>query len=109
MRILLDEQLDWRLKQYVHQEHVVETVRDCGWEGKRNSELLRLAENAFDVLITMDNGIEHQQNLPGYDIVVILIEARSNRLSDTKPVIEEINRLLNRAKPGQLYRTRGVW
>lgn len=62
MRVLLDEQID--------SAHGVETVRERGWAGKRNGELLRLAGSVFDVLLTMDRGIEYQQNLPAFAIAV---------------------------------------
>ena len=56
MRVLLDEQVDWRLKRLFDSGHRVETVREQGWAGKRNGELLRLAAPVFDVLLTMDRG-----------------------------------------------------
>lgn len=63
MKLLIDENLPKRLKQdFV--EHEIFTVRDKGWNSKKNGELLELmtAEN-FDVLITFDQNLEHQQNL----------------------------------------------
>ena len=81
MRVLLDENLDWRLDRYFDADFQVTTVSRQGWRGMRNSELLRQAATTFDALITMDRGIEHQQNLREYAIGVILISAKSNRLS----------------------------
>ena len=43
----------------------------------KNGELLEQAAAAFDAFVTMDKGIEHQQNLRKYEIGVILISARS--------------------------------
>ena len=106
MRVLLDEQIDWRLKRLFDLGHVVETVRERGWVGKRNGELLRLAAPVFDVLLTMDRGIEYQQNLPTFAIAVILIEARSNRRADVEPAMGEVNRLLALVLPGHLYRVK---
>ncbi|MDQ2695700.1 MAG: DUF5615 family PIN-like protein, partial [Pseudomonadota bacterium] len=63
MRVLLDENLDRRLKRAFESDFDVVTVTERGWSGKTNGELLRLAEVEFDVLVTMDRGIEHQQNL----------------------------------------------
>jgi hypothetical protein len=34
--------------------HQCETVRDAGFGGKENGELLALADKSFDVLITID-------------------------------------------------------
>ena len=44
-----------------------------GWSGMRNGELLAVAEDQFDVLITMDQNMQHQQHLPRYDLAVILL------------------------------------
>lgn len=82
MRVLLDEHLNWRLTRDFDRAFQVTTVLWQGWSGKRNGELLRLADAAFDALVTMDKSIEHQQNLSQYSIRIIIISARSNRLSD---------------------------
>ena len=54
MRILLDENLDWRLKRDLP-GHEVKSVPLIGWAGIENGELLKRAEDQFDVLITMDS------------------------------------------------------
>src|SRR5216684_1188949 len=49
------------------------TVPEEGLAGKRNGELLSLAEDAgFDVFLTVDRGIEFQQNLQSRRIAVLL-------------------------------------
>ena len=60
MRVLLDENLDWRLVRYFDADFQVTTVSRQGWRGTRNSELLGQAAATFDVLVTMDKGIEYQ-------------------------------------------------
>jgi hypothetical protein len=64
MRLLLDENLPKRLKSDFP-AHEVFTVRDKGWNGIKNGELLRLmlADN-FDVLLTFDKTLQHQQIFP---------------------------------------------
>ena len=63
MRILLDENLDWRLRRDLP-EHQVESVPLFGWAGIQNGELLQKAvEAGFDVLVTMDGNMLHQQNI----------------------------------------------
>ena len=61
MRVLLDENIDRRLKQAFDSDFEVITVTKPGWRGMKDSELLRAAEAEFDALVTMDKGIEHQQ------------------------------------------------
>jgi hypothetical protein len=45
--------------------HECETVRDAGFSGKENGELIVLAEKKFDVLVTIDKNIRYQQKYHG--------------------------------------------
>ena len=75
-----------------------------GWSGMRNGELLAAAEDQFDVLITMDQNMQHQQHLPRYDLAVILLTSVSNRLPDTARMVPSIERVLSAGiEPGNLY------
>ena len=67
MRLLLDENLDWRLRRDLP-GHQVESVPLIGWAGIENGELLAKAVDArFDALVTMDPpslrfGVARQQH-----------------------------------------------
>lgn len=78
MKLLFDENLPKRLKNDFP-EHETFTVRDKGWNSKKNGELLglMLTEN-FDVLITFDQNLEHQQNFEKYPITVFVLIAENN-------------------------------
>jgi Domain of unknown function (DUF5615) len=68
MRVLLDEDLDWRLRRDLA-EHQVESVPLIGWHGIENGELLKRAvDSGFDALVTMDSNMVHQQNIGRYAI-----------------------------------------
>ena len=108
MRLLLDEQLDRRLKRFFSEEHEVVTVRERGWSGKENGDLIQSAQREFDALVTMDQGILHQQNLVGLDLVILLLEARSNRLPDLTPLVAETEAALYGASPGEVVRVPGA-
>ena len=100
MRVLLDENLDWRLK-LGFLEHEVETVASMGWKGLQNGALLKQAvERKFRFLITMDNKMAYQHDLTAYDITVIVLRARTNRLQDTRPLIPAILQAFSQARPG---------
>lgn len=86
--------LDRRLKRWLPEGVEVVTVRERGWASKKNGELLILAEKEFDVLLTTDRGIPHQQDISRFDLEVVVISAKSNRLSDLEPHIEEVGRLI---------------
>jgi len=62
MRLLFDECLPKKLVfMFFSQGHECHTVRDAGFEGKENDELLTFAEGNFDVLVTVDKNIRYQQ------------------------------------------------
>ena len=94
MRVLLDEMLDRRLKRFLPEGVEAVTVRERGWDSKKNGELLTLAEKEFDVLLTTDRGIPHQQDLSRFDLEVVVISARSNRLADLEPRMEDVRRMI---------------
>src|SRR5438046_5513937 len=63
MRILLDENLDWRLRRDLP-GHETESVPLIGWAGIQNGELLRKAvEEGFEVLVTMGYASVRGENM----------------------------------------------
>lgn len=63
MRLLLDENLPKRLK-LDFPDHEIYTVRDKGWNGVKNGELLELLkEFQFDALMTFDKNISTSTKL----------------------------------------------
>ena len=101
MRILLDENLDWRLKRALP-GHEVESVQKNGWAGIKNGELLARAEQGFDVFVTMDGNIEFQQNVARLQLAVVALRARSNRLPDTEPLMPKVLALLPMLQVGTI-------
>lgn len=69
------------------ENHTVKLAKEEGWDRLSNGDLLTAAENAgFDVLLTTDQGIEHQQNLINRKIaVVILGSAVAGNQDDATP------------------------
>jgi len=101
MRILLDENLDWRLKRSLP-GHEVESVQLNGWAGVKNGRLLALAEQSFDVFVTMDGNIQFQQNYARLKLILIALRAPSNRLADTAPLMPKLVAALPDLSPGTL-------
>jgi predicted nuclease of predicted toxin-antitoxin system len=82
MRILLDENVDWRLVRGLL-GHEVESVQRLGWAGIQNGVLLKKAEEAgFELLITTDSNMTFQLNLAGRRLKIVVLRASSNRLAD---------------------------
>ncbi len=98
MRILLDENLPRKLAGHL-MGHTCRTVVECGWSGRKNGELLSLADPQFDVPLTLDKNLPYQQNLDTTRIAVLIVRARSNRIQDLLPVISECLAALEHPTP----------
>jgi len=102
MKLLLDECIPRSFKRHLL-GHDCQTVPELGWAGKKNGELLSLAETSgFDAFLTIDHGIEYQQNLSARRIAIVLIKSRSSRLQDLLPHTRKIFDALDSVSPGQL-------
>jgi predicted nuclease of predicted toxin-antitoxin system len=99
MRVLIDACLPIQLKE--HLPFASKTAREPGWQAKKNGELLALAQQQFDVLLTIDKNMPSQQFLSRFGIAVVIVRARSNRLTDLLPLVPEITRMVALAKKGQ--------
>jgi len=106
VRVLLDEQLPLDLAAAL-QGHSVDTVASRGWTGITNGELLRRMGGEYDALVTMDRGIEFQQNLTTGAVGVLLVRAPSNRMVHLQPLVPAILDALPALRPGQLHRIGG--
>ena len=103
MRVLVDECAPFALKIALAQRgHECSTVQEIGWSGKKNGELLTLAEADFDVFVTLDRKIPYQQNLSQRKIGLVVINARSNLIIDIAPYFDPCARAINEVKPGEV-------
>ena len=90
MKLLLDENLPKKLKKDFP-EYEIYTVTDKNWNGKKNGELLSLMlDENFDVLLTFDKNLEHQQNFEKYPIAVIVLIAENNTYTLLSELVENI-------------------
>jgi predicted nuclease of predicted toxin-antitoxin system len=104
MKVLLDECVPRKFKDSLT-GHECRTVPEAGWAGKKNGELLSLAEQAdFEVFLTVDLGLEYEQSLSGRKIAIILVRCTSNRLADLLRHVPEILKVLSSIKSRQLVR-----
>ena len=99
MRVLLDECVDVRLAASLAAVDV-RTVADQGWLGISNGQLLALAAAEFDVFVTVDRNLPFQQHLPKFDIAVILLRAKTNRLDDLVLLAPDLVSAIPSAKKG---------
>ena len=94
MRLLLDESVPRRLGHHLTAHHV-DSVHDRNWDGLKNGALLRAAESEYDLLVTADQNLKYQQNLPGFRLRVVVLAGVSNRLEHLLPLVP---RLLQRCE-----------
>lgn len=108
MRIWIDGCIDERFRNSLP-GHQCETVRYAGLAGLKNGDLLQEAETAkFDVFLTVDQGIEYQQNLTARQIAIVIFHAKSNRLKDLLPLAPTCLTRLESIHPGQVARIPGL-
>jgi hypothetical protein len=102
VRVLIDESLPIAFAAELT-GHEVRTVRAQRWLGLRNGVLLRAAVDAgFEVMVTADKALRHQQNLKAIGIAVVLLTGVRNRMQDLKPLVPRILQALQTVRRGEL-------
>lgn len=99
--VLLDEDVPVKLREHFRGDWVVRTVADQGWKGRDNSELIAAAEDEFDVVVTLDRNLCHQQNLERYQLSLLVLRGHSDHIEDLIPLMPRVNRLLPDLETGQ--------
>jgi len=106
MKVLLDECVPRKLKREIA-NHEVLTVTEQGWSGVENGELLNLAATEFDIFLTVDQNLSFQQNLRNFNIGIILMVARNNRLKTLLPLMPAVRVAIEGVKAGEIIRISG--
>ena len=101
MRVLLDECVPRTLREQLP-GHEVKTVAESGWAGVKNGDLLRLAAQRFDVLLTVDRNFEYQQNFVGATVAVIVMHAPSNNVATLQALMPTVLEAIPNARPGEV-------
>jgi predicted nuclease of predicted toxin-antitoxin system len=96
MKILLDECLPRRLLRDLNGYSVTTAPRQ-GWSGKKDAELILLADGEFDVFITIDSNIVFQQNLRTLHLRMIVLRAVNSRYETLQPLVPDLLQALNRS------------
>jgi predicted nuclease of predicted toxin-antitoxin system len=103
MRLLFDECVSRLFKAgFAVHGHECFTVPEVGLAGRKNGELLTLAEDKFDVFVTIDKNIRYQQNLSGRKTAVLIIRARSSEIDDLLRELPASIIALQSIRPGQV-------
>jgi hypothetical protein len=103
VKLLLDECVDHRLASDIA-GHETSSVGRMGWSGTKNGALLTLAAAEFDAFITTDRNLSFQQNMSRFEIGLVVLEARSNRLTELRRLVPELLEALPFLRPGEIRR-----
>ena len=102
MRVLLDEMLPAGLTDLLP-EHATTTVKQAGFTGLDNGELIRRAvESGYSVLVTADRGLPAQRNVAKSGIALVLVPG--SRLSEIAPLAHEIDQAISEASTRSVAR-----
>lgn len=99
MRILFDQGTPAPLRRHLD-GHVVDTAFERGWSNLHNGALLDRAEaEGYQLLVTTDRNLRHQQNLADRQLaIVVLLAASWPRIRQR---VDDIRAAVDRTGPGQ--------
>jgi predicted nuclease of predicted toxin-antitoxin system len=99
MKILFDQGTPVPLREHLP-NHVVRTAFEQGWSDLSNGELLDKSEQeGFEVLVTTDKNLRHQQSLAARKLAIIVLHTTSWPLIQLR--IKDIHAELDAISPGE--------
>jgi len=102
MKLLLDECLPRKLKREFA-GHEVFTIDEAGFKGLKNGKLIQAAgESGFEILVSVDKNIEHQQIKQSLPLAILVLSARTNRIESLLPLMGEALEILKAIKAGEI-------
>ena len=100
MKILFDQGTPRPLRNFLP-EHAVDTSAGRRWSELSNGDLLDAAESeGYDLLLTTDQNMRHQQNLAGRRLAVIVLLSGAWPYAQSR--VEDIRAAVAEAQPGEL-------
>jgi predicted nuclease of predicted toxin-antitoxin system len=103
IRVLLDENLPRKLRR-IFPNMEVRTVQEEGWTSYKNGELLRRAQERFDVLLTADRSMQFQQKIDTCTLGVVVIVTTSLRFRAIATAVRQLTDAIETVRPGAVIR-----
>lgn len=103
--MLLDACVPRRLRNSLS-EHEVRTAPEMGWGDLDNGDLLDAMEGHFEALVTVDKRLPNEQHIQNRPLGVVVLRARSNRLSDLLPLAPGLHAALSSLAAGEVQEIR---
>lgn len=101
MKVLLDECVTRYLKRDFT-GHEVLTIAEAGFKGLKNSQLLQAASGRYEVLVTVDQNLQYQQNLKNFAVAIIVLKAKRSTYRILKPLMPQVLEALEKIRPGEI-------
>ena len=100
-RVLFDEDVPRPLRRDLP-GFDIRTVVEEDWSGIKNGELLRRAQERFDVFLTADRNLPFQQTVSRLQLGVVVLALGSTKLHDLRPHADRIAAALRAVEPGRV-------
>ena len=107
MRIFIDACIDPRVRE-AFPDHEVRTAVELGWHRLKDSALVEFLQDQFDVLVTIDQGFEHQQNLKTLRFGLLIIHVYQNKVKFYRPLFEQMRVAVTQLRPGEVIHIRAT-
>jgi hypothetical protein len=73
-----------------------------GWGGITNGKLMLLAQQSFDVFVTVDQNLEHQQNVAKLALGLVIVAVPDNNIKYFRPMFVALQKAAASIRPGQV-------
>ncbi len=103
MKILLDECVTKKLTRHLTEFEVL-TVVEINWSGLKNGSLLSAAvASEFNILLTIDKNLQHQQNMSNYEIAVVVLDVEKSKIDFLLELLPQFKERIGEFKKGKVY------
>jgi hypothetical protein len=75
-------------------------VPERGQSGIKNGALLVRAQGEFDAVLTMDRSMEYQQEVAGFDLALVTMQATNNEYETLLPLVDKVAEAVRQAQRG---------
>ncbi len=100
MKVFVDECVNRRLLRHLSGYSLIHCTA-TPLRGMKNGALLHAVAPHYDVFLTTDTNISHQQNLKTFPLVFIVLQAVSNRIEYLLPLVPRTRAALDEIARGE--------
>jgi predicted nuclease of predicted toxin-antitoxin system len=105
MRILIDECINPRRAVRLRSAlpgHLIATVRERGWAGRKDPWLVQEAQSGFDIFIAIDKGFAFEHNLGKISLGIVVVETDTNQMPSYERILPELLAAVPVIQPGEV-------